>query len=97
MPGPTRFRGDALLAAIERGDITVEHVRDAARNVLNLMDRVGVLGGDGPGPELTRDDADDKALIRAAGASGMVLLRNEAGADERRCCRSRPTSCGGSP
>ena len=81
MPGPSRFRGDALLAAIERGDTTVEHVRAAARNVLILMDRVGVLSGDGPGPELTRDDADDKALIRAAGASGMVLLRNDAGAN----------------
>jgi beta-glucosidase len=82
MPGPTRFRGDALLAAIEGGDATVDHVREAARNVLNLMERVGVLSGDGPGPELTRDDADDKALIRAAGASGMVLLRNDAGAND---------------
>jgi beta-glucosidase len=81
MPGPTRFRGDLLLEAIERGDVTVEHVREAARNVLNLMDRVGALHADGPGPELTRDDPDDRALIRAAAASGMVLLRNEAGAD----------------
>jgi beta-glucosidase len=82
MPGPTRFRGETLLAAIERGDVTPEHVNAAARNVLTLMDRVGVLRGDGPGPELTRDDPDDRALIRAAGASGMVLLRNERGANE---------------
>ena len=81
MPGPTRFRGEALLEAIDRGDVPVEHVREAARNVLNLMERVGVLSGDGPGPELTRHDADDKALIRAAAASGMVLLRNDAGAN----------------
>ena len=77
MPGPTRFRGQALLDAVERGDVPVEHVRDAALNVLTLMDRVGALAGDGPGPELTRDDPVDRALIRRAGAQGMVLLRNE--------------------
>jgi beta-glucosidase len=82
MPGPTRFRGDALLEALERGDVTADHVREAARNVLTLMDRVGALRGDGPGPELTRDDPDDRALIRAAAASGMVLLRNEPGPNE---------------
>ena len=77
MPGPTRFRGQALLDAVERGDVPAEHVRSAALNVLTLMDRVGALAGDGPGPELTRDDPDDRALIRRAGAAGMVLLRNE--------------------
>ena len=77
MPGPTRCRGRALVDAVERGDVSAELVRDAALNVLTLMDRVDTLAGDGPGPELTRDDPDDRALIRLAGASGMVLLRNE--------------------
>ncbi len=76
MPGPTQFRGQALLDAVERGDVPAEHVRSAALNVLTLMDRVGALAGSGPGPELTRDDPDDRALIRRAGAAGMVLLRN---------------------
>ena len=76
MPGPTRCRGQALLDAVERGDVTAELVRGAALNVLTLMDRVGALAGEGPGPELTRDDPDDRALIRLAGARGMVLLRN---------------------
>ena len=76
MPGPTRCRGQALIDAVERGDVSVELVRGAALNVLTLMDRVGTLAGEGPGPELTRDDPDDRALIRLAGAKGMVLLRN---------------------
>ena len=76
MPGPTRFRGQALLDAVERGDVPAELVRSAALNVLTLMNRVGALAGSGPGPELTRDDPDDRALIRRAGAAGMVLLRN---------------------
>ena len=77
MPGPTRCRGQALVDAVERGDVSAELVRVAALNVLTLMDRVGTLAGEGPGPELTRDDPDDRALIRLAGANGMVLLRNE--------------------
>ena len=80
MPGPTRFRGQALLDAVERDDVTAEQVRGAALNVLTLMERVGALASAGPGPELTRDDPDDRALIRLAGAQGMVLLRNVADA-----------------
>jgi beta-glucosidase len=76
MPGPTRSRGQALLDAVERGDVSPQLVRSAALNVLTLMDRLGTLAGEGPGPELTRDDPDDRALIRRAGACGMVLLRN---------------------
>ena len=50
MPGPTRCRGQALLDAVERGDVPAEHVRGAALNVLTLMDRVGALGGLRPRP-----------------------------------------------
>ena len=83
MPGPTRCRGRALLDAVERGDVTSEQVRGAALNVLTLMHRVGTLATDGPGPELTRDDPEDRAVIRLAGAKGMVLLRNEPDASGR--------------
>jgi beta-glucosidase len=83
MPGPTRCRGQAVLDAVERGDVTAAEVRGAALNVLTLMDRVGALATDGPGPELTRDDPDDRAVIRLAGAKGMVLLRNEPDASGR--------------
>jgi beta-glucosidase len=77
MPGPTRHRGQQLVDAVERGDVDAAIVRQRARNVLTLMSRLGVLDGDGPGPELTDDSADSRALVRRAGAAGMVLLRNE--------------------
>ena len=85
-----------MLDAVERGDVTAEQVRSAALNVLTLMDRVGALTPTGPGPELTRDDPDDRALIRLAGAKGMVLLRNEPDRRGGRRCRSWWTDCGGS-
>ena len=76
MPGPTLHRGDALVAAVERGDVSADLVRDCARNILNLMERTG--GTDvPPGPEISRTDADDMATLRRASSSAMVLLRNE--------------------
>jgi beta-glucosidase len=76
MPGPTLHRGDALVAAVERGEVSADLVRDCARNILNLMERTG--GTDvPPGPEVSRTDADDIATLRRASSSAMVLLRNE--------------------
>jgi len=76
MPGPTLHRGDALVAAVERGEVSADLVRDCARNILNLMERTG--GTDvPPGPEISRTDADDIATLRRASSSAMVLLRNE--------------------
>jgi beta-glucosidase len=80
MPGPTLHRGDALVAAVERGEVSADLVRDCARNILNLMERTG--GTDvPPGPEISRTDADDMATLRRASSSAMVLLRNESIAD----------------
>lgn len=78
MPGPTRHRGAKLLAAIEQGQVSVGSVRERARSILNVMERTGALDAP-PGPETYRDDADDCALIRRAGAASMVLLRNRDG------------------
>lgn len=77
MPGPTRDRGGRLVAAVESGAVSPMLVRSSARRIIAVMDRIGALTDGGPGPELTRDEPEDRALIRQAGAAGMVLLRNE--------------------
>jgi beta-glucosidase len=77
MPGPTRHRGEQLVAAVRDGWAQAADVRRAAINVVRLMDRIGAFEDDAPGPETTRDSPADVALDRTAAAQGMVLLRNE--------------------
>ena len=77
MPGPTRDRGAKLVAAVESGVVDASLVRAAARRMISFMDRIGALADGGPAPETTRDVAEDRSLVRAAAAAGMVLLRNE--------------------
>ena len=76
MPGPTRHRGDQLVAAVRDGSAEATDVRRAAINVVRLMDRLDAFADGAPGPETTRDSPTDVALARAAAAQGMVLLRN---------------------
>ena len=42
MPGPTRDRGDKLIAAVEAGEVSLEMVQRRATNMLRLMERTGV-------------------------------------------------------
>ena len=77
MPGPTQHRGAKLVAAVEAEHVDRALVRGAARSVLALLDRVGAFEDGEPGPEVTRDDADDLQLIRRAAAAGTVLLKND--------------------
>ena len=77
MPGPTVWRGAKLRDAVERGEVSRTAIRNSARRVLKLADRVG----SDPSADLTVERADDRpevrALIREAGAQGIVLLKND--------------------
>ena len=77
MPGPTRHRGEKLKAAVEAGLVSPETLRESARRILTLIERVGAFER----PEIEAERADDRpetrALIRRAGAEAMTLLKNE--------------------
>jgi beta-glucosidase len=77
MPGPTRDRGAKLVAAVEAGEVSAGMVRERALNVLRLMQRVGSLDDHSAFEERAEDLPETHALIRRAGAAGMVLLKNE--------------------
>lgn len=79
MPGPTRDRGEKLIAAVAAGEVSEESVTQRARAMLRLMARVGSLDDNRPFAETALDRAEDRALIRRAGAEGAVLLKNEGG------------------
>ena len=77
MPGPPRDRGAKLVAAVEAGEVTAATVRERTLNVLRLMERTGALDDHRPHEERAEDRAEHRALIRRAGAEGMVLLKND--------------------
>ena len=78
MPGPAKARANLLAEAGRDADLDAA-VRQRARQVLRLVERTGALAA----PLDVRDEAekeieypDVRALIRRAGAEGMVLLKN---------------------
>lgn len=77
MPGPTRDRGEKLIAAVEAGEVDRAVVRERALNVLRLMARTGALDDHSEFSERADDRPEHRALIRRAGAEAMVLLKND--------------------
>ena len=77
MPGPSRDRGDKLLAAVAAGEVSAETVRQAVLRILRLMARTGALDDHRPFAEAADNRPEHRALIRRAGAEGAVLLTND--------------------
>lgn len=77
MPGPTRDRGDKLIAAVEAGEVDRATVRERTLNILRLMARTGALDDHSAFLERADDRPEHRALIRRAGAEAMVLLKND--------------------
>lgn len=76
MPGPSRDRGEKLIAAVEAGEVSRATIRTRALNILRLMERTGALDDRGPWQERAEDRPEHRALIRRAGAEAAVLLKN---------------------
>lgn len=77
MPGPTRDRGEKLVQAVKDGEVAPETVREAARRILTLLERVGAFEQAPDLSEHALDLPEDRALIRRLGAEGAVLLKND--------------------
>lgn len=78
MPGPPRQRGDALLAAVESGEVSEALVDESVRRLLALFSWCAL---DDPAEgwttdERTDDSVETRALIRRAASAGTVLLQN---------------------
>ena len=77
MPGPTWLRGPRLAAAVRDGRVNADVVADSARRLLRLIARVGALDDPTIADEQAIDRPEHRALIRRAGAEGVVLLKND--------------------
>ena len=76
MPGPPKWFGDKLVAAVKAGDVAESQIDDAARRMCRLILRTGVLDGDPPPTGELRTERHRKIAERAA-VEAVVLLKNE--------------------
>lgn len=77
MPGPPRKRRvPTVVEAVKRGEVTEAVVDERAAHCIRFAAKLKQLA-DAGASEAAGDRAEDRALIRDAGARGMVLLKNE--------------------
>ena len=76
MPGPPRWFGAGLLAAVKSGEVPQAHIDAAAKRMVRLILRTGVLDGEQPpaGELRTRRHRD---IAARAAEEAVVLLKNE--------------------
>ena len=77
MPGPTVLRGEKLVEAARTGEASRSAISASASRILALVERVGAFRDPSIAEERAVDDPRHRALIRAAGAVGIVLLAND--------------------
>jgi len=79
MPGATRWRSQEVIKkAMDAGLITSKTIDDRARAVLRLLEKTGKFADRRiQEEEKAIDLPEHRALIREAGAEGIVLLKND--------------------
>ena len=79
MPGPEGPWGDALLAAVRKGEVSQAAIDEKIRRLIRMAARVGALEGvPAATPVAVRpSQAVVSALVRRASAAGSVLLTND--------------------
>lgn len=77
MPGPTKWRGERAVRAVETGELSRAAVEKAAGNVLYLIDRIKGLKPSVEPPERSNDSPEIRRVIRQAGIEGLTLLKNK--------------------
>ncbi len=76
MPGPPRWFGEALLAAVRAGEVQEARIDDAARRMVRLILRTGVLDGKPP-PSGELRSARHRQIAARAAEEAVVLLKND--------------------
>jgi beta-glucosidase len=75
MPGPARFYGPAVAAAVRAGDLEESTVDDQVRRLLGVFARIGAFDETTHAPD--DDRPEHTALAREAAADSFVLLKND--------------------
>ena len=78
MPGPAKWFGGKLLAAVEAGEVSTAQIDDNARRVVRLIVRAGLMD-DGPRPPGELRTPRHQAIALDAACEAMTLLKNDGG------------------
>ncbi len=76
MPGPARFFGQDLIAAVRAGQININIIDDKVSRILGVIEKAGAFDHPLP-PVRIKNTADRRKLAREAAASSFVLLKND--------------------
>jgi len=76
MPGPARYFGQGLQAAVNNWQVDERDVDDAARRMLRILFRSGLVT-DEELPNGSGDTPEHRTMARELAAESMVLLKNE--------------------
>ncbi len=76
MPGPARWMGEHVQAALEAGDLSPAELDDRVRRLLRTIERAGAFEQPDLPPERSVDQPEHRSLIRKAGSEAIVLLKN---------------------
>ena len=77
MPGPTRFRGEALKFNVTTDKVRPHILDQRARAMLEFVRKCAASGVPENAPEKTVDTPETAELLRRIGNEGIVLLKNE--------------------
>ena len=77
MPGPTRWRGEALKHAVSANKVKIAQLNDRVRNVLDLINTTSKSGVPEAAPEARLNRPEDQQLLRKVAADSIVLLKND--------------------
>lgn len=77
MPGPTRWRGQALAHAVSSNKVPEFVLDERVRRVLRLVNEVDNLGIPENAPEKALNRPQDQELLRRCAAESAVLMKNQ--------------------
>ncbi|KAF2036551.1 beta-glucosidase precursor [Setomelanomma holmii] len=77
MPGPSRWRGSALVHAVSANKVSALELDDRVRAVLKLVKDSAKAGIPENAPETQLNRPEDRRLLRKVAAESIVLLKNQ--------------------
>ncbi len=77
MPGPTRFRGNALGHAISSGKVPSETLDERARAMLKLVNVCAASGIKERAEEIELNTPETSSLLRKLASDSITLLKND--------------------